>query len=47
MFYNVSPLDGTIDPPNRPLKNNSRLRGSGSLGQMSMGNKMGFMNDRI
>ena len=30
----------------RPLKNKSRLRGSGSLGQMSMGNNMnGFMND--
>ena len=37
----------SLSPPcssNRPLKNKSRLRGSGSLGQMSMGNNMGFMN---
>ena len=27
---------------NRPLKNRPRLRGSGSLGQMSMGNNMAF-----
>ena len=31
----------------RPLKKKSRLRGSGSLGQMSVGNNMGFMNDPV
>ena len=31
---------------NRPLKNKSRLQGSGSLSQMSMGNNMGFFNYR-
>ena len=31
---------------NRPLKIKSRLRGSVSLGQMSMWNNMGFLNDR-
>ena len=30
----------------RPLKNKSRLQGCGSLGQMSMGINMGFLNDR-
>ena len=34
------------DSPYRPLKNKSRLRGFGSLGQMSMGDNAGFMNDR-
>ena len=34
-------------PWHRPLKNKSRLQVSVSLGQMSMGNNMGFLTDRI
>ena len=48
----ISPLDMKQVTSSAPrlttayLKNKSRLRGSGSLGHMSMGNNTGFTNDR-
>ena len=49
LFFHSSPIVYSYCiAVHRPLKNKSRLQGSGSLSQMSMGNNMnGFLNDRI